>query len=116
MPSCEPERSRWISTIEQHQPFDYYAHTYFVCSLHFEPSDLVIRGKGKYVVKGRMPSIFRNENVANNVQQEVELESVENDMENNNDGNYNSFDLETNNDPEPELDLSHEYPLESNSE
>lgn len=113
MPSFEPDRSCWINAIEQHQEFDYYVHTYLVCSLHFKPSDLTILGKRKILKKGTVPTIFQNQDQAINIQQGY----VESSMEkNNNESNWDFgfFDFENNDEQESEFDLRDEQQLEPN--
>lgn len=58
MPLNEPFRSKWISAIEESQPFDYVVQTYHVCSLHFHHDDIMTKGKRKTVKCGKVPSIF----------------------------------------------------------
>lgn len=116
MPSIQPDRSRWIAAIEQHQPFDYYVHTYFICSKHFEPSDLMIRGKGKTVIKGKVPSIFQVQDPESNIYQGIELECGKNGIENNNDENDWSlgfFDFADTDEQQTESDLSNDQQPEA---
>lgn len=58
VPWKQPDRSKWIETIEQVQPFDYNVQTYYLCQLHFSPDDIVERGNKKSIVPGRLPTIF----------------------------------------------------------
>lgn len=70
VPTMDPNRSKWIEAIEKIQPFDYITQTYYVCQFHFLPEDIEKRGKKKFVISGRAPSIFSsqsNENVNSNV-------------------------------------------------
>lgn len=60
VPLKQPERSKWIEKIEKVQPFDDTVATYHVCQFHFLPEDLDIRGKRKYILPGRVPSVFAN--------------------------------------------------------
>lgn len=60
VPLSQPTRNQWIQAIEKHQEFNYHVQSFLVCSLHFKPTDLGIRGKGKSVIKGKIPSIFQN--------------------------------------------------------
>lgn len=62
MPLNEPNRSHWIRAIEKYQVFD-YVPTYYVCSMHFRPEDIIKSGRVNRVVPGRVPSIFSIENV-----------------------------------------------------
>lgn len=78
VPSCQPDRSNWITAIEQYQPFDYYVQTFHVCSLHFKTNDLLIRGLRRTIAKGAVPSIFGNDNAADNLHQNTELNSNQN--------------------------------------
>lgn len=38
-------RKDWIAKIEQHQEFDYTVRTFPVCGRHFEPAEILRRGK-----------------------------------------------------------------------
>lgn len=84
VPLSQPDRNSWISAIEQHQTFDYYIQKFSVCSLHFKPDALMIRGKRTLIVKGAVPSIFDNYIAEDNLLQNVDLSSNETIMENNN--------------------------------
>lgn len=89
MPLNEPNRSKWIESIEKYQPFDYVIQTYHVCSNHFCSNDIEIKGKRKLVKSGRFPSIFPNNGTDQNYLQaeddvtarsiEVPYEPIEND-------------------------------------
>lgn len=64
VPMEEPNRSKWIEAIEKVQPFDYYVSTYHLCQFHFLPEDVGTQGKKKtkkFILSGRVPSIFSNE-------------------------------------------------------
>lgn len=66
MPLKQPGRSQWIEAIEQVQPFDYVVQTYYVCELHFLQEDIFTRGKKKFIVPGKVPTIFGiNNNIDN---------------------------------------------------
>lgn len=58
----QPARDEWIQAIERVQPFDHIVQTYFLCQLHFSPDDIDTRGKRKYILENRVPSIFSNNN------------------------------------------------------
>lgn len=60
VPLKEPNRSKWINSIEKFQPFDYVVQTYHLCSLHFLQNDIVTKGKRKTIICGRVPTIFPN--------------------------------------------------------
>lgn len=62
VPAFEPNRSRWIEAIEAFQSFDYVVQTFHVCSRHFLPSDIIVKGKRKTVKPGAVPSLFTNVN------------------------------------------------------
>lgn len=56
----DPNRSKWIEAIEKIQPFDYITQTYYLCQFHFLPEDIQMKGKRKFIISGRVPSIFPN--------------------------------------------------------
>lgn len=74
MPINEPNRNKWIQAIEEFQPFDYIVQTYHICSLHFSKDDIIIKGKKKTIIPGKVPSVFTHE------------------LNNNNDSNLNTAD------------------------
>lgn len=51
-------RKKWINQIERYQTFDPIPINYPVCSQHFEPSQILRRGKRSTLVKGSVPTIF----------------------------------------------------------
>lgn len=82
-----------MNAIESHQAFDDGVGTYYICSLHFEPNDLIIRGKRKTVIKGKAPSIFSHQDTTEScVQNEPSVNGNEIcDTDDNN--NNTTFDL-----------------------
>lgn len=74
MPSIQPERSKWIAAIENYQEFDYSVQNYYICSLHFEPSDITSHGKRRTVIKGKLPSIFPRSISTDNIHTGVDTE------------------------------------------
>lgn len=57
----QPVRDKWIEAIEKCQVFDYKVTRFVVCSLHFLPDDILVRGKRRIISQGKVPSIFSND-------------------------------------------------------
>lgn len=72
VPTFQPNRGLWIEAIEKFQTFDYKVQTFHVCSEHFLPTDIVVRGKKKTVIPGRVPSLFANINNNNQENEQIE--------------------------------------------
>lgn len=74
VPTDVSKRTKWIQSIENHQPFDQSIITQFrVCSLHFNRDDLITTNSRKIVKTGKWPSIFPNR-----VEQHDQIFCVEN--------------------------------------
>lgn len=68
VPGTDSNRSKWIEAIEKVQPFDYITQNYHVCQFHFLPEDIEKKGKKKFVIFGRVPSVFTNiQNIENEI-------------------------------------------------
>lgn len=51
-------RERWIRSIRTYQKFDAEAGLIKVCQLHFDPRNIITKGKVNYLQKGSFPTIF----------------------------------------------------------